>query len=551
MSHAEALGAAMGCFEAGRHDEAEALCGQILREDPGHPHAALFRAFLRLEGGRPAEALEDLDAVLARDPSNGEAHGKRGNALLALGRCGEAAAAFDCALLLEPGLVEARANRAAALLPLGRHAEALAECEAALRQDPRCVEALVNRGAALLELRREAEALRSLEAALALQPGHPEALLNRGSALLGLERPGEALKSFDAALARHPRVELHTNRALALQDLGRHGEALTAFDAALALDPDAPDPRTCRAFLKLLLGRFEEAWPDLEARWGRVDLAPYRRDFQQPQWRGEGLEGKRLLLHAEQGQGDAIHLARYVPLAAVRGAHVILEVPESLAPLMENLEGVQELVLRGEDPPPFDLHCPLASLPGAFGTTLESIPDRVPYLHPREDRLRRWLPRLPGGGLRVGLAWAGNPAHRQNRRRSLPLETLLPALARPGLQAVSLQKELRDGEAQRLASAGLLNLGPDFEDFADTAAVVSQLDLVISVDSAVAHLAGALGRPVWVLLPHQPDWRWMLGREDSPWYPSARLFRQASPGDWASEIIRVAEALGAFAGTPA
>jgi hypothetical protein len=254
------------------------------------------------------------------------------------------------------------------------------------------------------------------------------------------------------------------------------------------------------------------------------------------------LSGKTILLYAEQGVGDCLQFARYAPLVARRGARVLLAVHRELKALLSNL--ADAVFAEGEPLPPFDLRCPLLSLPLAFGTTLATIPDNVPYVHADAEQVARWQTRLgPSGSLRVGLAWSGNPAHKNDYRRSLAFDCLAPVLALPDVQFVSLQKKVRPADAERLRRSPLIDLAAELNDFADTAAVVASLDLVIAVDTAVAHLAGAMGKPTWVLLPFSPDWRWLLDRDNSPWYPTARLFRQPRIGDWASVIARVAEEL--------
>jgi hypothetical protein len=284
-----------------------------------------------------------------------------------------------------------------------------------------------------------------------------------------------------------------------------------------------------------------------EARFEDPRLGTPARSLPWPRWSGvEPLAGQRILLHAEQGLGDTLQFARYAPLVAARGARVVLEVPAPLAGLLRPLDGVSAVIARGNPLPVVDCHCPLGSLPLALGTTLATIPASIPYLHADAVDVAAWQAQPGDRRPRVGLVWAGNRRHRNDRRRSLPLAALAP-LARGPWQLVSLQKDLTLDDAQRLAGWQAIDAGPRLGDFAATAAALTALDLVVTVDTAVAHLAGALGRPAWVLLPHAPDWRWLLGRADSPWYPTLRLFRQPRPGDWARVVRQVADALVAFA----
>jgi tetratricopeptide (TPR) repeat protein len=398
-----------------------------------------------------------------------------------------------------------------------------------------------------VDLDRYEEAVESCDRALALRPNYPEALANRSAALHKLGRPAEGLASADAALAVRPDPEALANRGLALWQLGRLDEALAATDLALAQRPDHPLIRFNRAQIALVRGLYAESWRDLECRW---QVMRHKRplDFKQPQWRGEPLAGRTLLLLAEQGFGDTILLSRYVPLAAQCGGVVILEAPAALVPLLEGLPGVARVVACGYPLPPFDLYCPLLSLPLAFGTTLETIPGQHAYLHADPARIARWAPRFAGvPGPRVGLVWSGNLTPYVDPRRSMRLATVRPLL-RAGVTLYALQKDLPEAEQAELAAVPeLVNLGAEVADWADTAAVIAELDLVITIDTGIANLAGAMGKPTWVMLRWMADWRWMVeGRDDSPWYSSARLFRQSEPGDWAGVVERVRVALAAF-----
>jgi tetratricopeptide (TPR) repeat protein len=558
-----------------RNGEALASYNRAIALDPDFVEAHNNRGNTLRALRRPAEALASFERALAIRPDYVEAFCNRGNALIALGRIDEALASFDRALALKPTYADALINRAAGLRLLGREAEAAVSYRQALAVNPDHIETLIglgncmqslqhydealacsdrvltlrpdmpeifsNRGNALWCLRRPAEALASYEAALALKPDYADAHNNRGLVLLELNRPDEALPSFDRALALKPGyTDALINRGNAMRDLKRAGEAIECYDAALAINPDLADGHWNKALEQLLTGQFEQGFANYEWRWKRAGTVA--RDFAQPQWRGEDLTGKIILLHAEQGFGDIIQFVRYAPMVAARGATVILEGPDALLQLLSGIEGVTALVSRGAPLPPFDLHCPLMSLPLAFGTTLATVPAALPYLRVPPASSEKWQGRLPRSGLpRVGLVWSGTATHKNDHNRSFPLERLAPLLAKPGMQFVSLQRELRDADAPALAAfPALLRLETDLADFADTAAVIAELDLVIAVDTAVAHLAGALGKPVWILLAHVQDWRWLLDREDSPWYPSARLFRQPQIGDWDSVIGRLA-----------
>jgi hypothetical protein len=318
-------------------------------------------------------------------------------------------------------------------------------------------------------------------------------------------------------------------------------EALASYTEALALEPENVDANFNAAVTRLCMGDYRNGWKQYECRWRRKDLGAQRGAYSQPIWDGEqDLSGKTVLFHAEQGLGDSIQFVRYAPLAAARGAKVVLAVQPPLKMLMCSVPGVSGVFTDGEMLPDFDLRCPMMSLPLAFGTELATVPAHIPYLRPLEERLVQWRPRLPQTGrLRVGLCWAGNGIHLNDRNRSVPLARFAQLFAVPNVDFVSLQKDVSETEAAILREHGVIQLGQEFKDFADTAAVVAMLDLVIAVDTSVAHLAGAMGKAVALLLPYSPDFRWLLHRTDSPWYPSMRLFRQTSIGDWDGTIERV------------
>jgi hypothetical protein len=326
--------------------------------------------------------------------------------------------------------------------------------------------------------------------------------------------------------------------------LRRFDEALATYDRVAAIAPGHAEAQVNRALL--LSGDFENGWAAYE--WRRKLPSWAERAFTQREWSGEDIAGQRLLLHAEQGFGDTIQFARYAALAAGRGIEVVLEVQPALAPLLGGLFGL-EVIAAGRGPlPPFDRHCPLFSLPRLFATTPATIPSGAPYIVAPADRIAAWAPRLPGDGLRVGLAWSGHSDNVRDHERSIPFARLAPLRAVPSARFVSLQKDIRVTDADDFRRCGnVVDLGGDLRDFADTAAIIAQLDLVITVDTAVAHLAGAMGKPVWVLLPHVPDFRWLLDRATSPWYPSARLFRKGQTDSWDDVIAGVAEELNARA----
>jgi hypothetical protein len=368
-----------------------------------------------------------------------------------------------------------------------------------------------------------------------------------------LFRFDEALASYDKALEIDPKfVEAYVNRGNVFGSLGNTERALADYLKALDIRPDRVEAMWNAGLAELTLGRFREGWKKYESRWLKDETAGHRRDFKQPLWLGEQeVAGRTILLHPEQGLGDTFQFVRYAPLLARRGARVILEVQPSQKAVLANVEGIAGIYSRGETLPDFDLHCPMMSLPLALGTELATIPAEIPYIPVPQERVSKWRarldeilapksPALQSSPLRIGIAWAGSSTHVNNRNRSIALSRFAALFATPNVEFVTLQKELGPGEAAMLRlHPNVTPVGAELSDFADTAALISLLDLVVSVDTSVVHLAGAVGRSVWVLVPLAPDFRWLLDREDSPWYPTARLFRQPRLDDWESVLEHV------------
>jgi tetratricopeptide (TPR) repeat protein len=530
-----------------RRDQALASFDRALALNPRHLAALKERGHLLRDRGQSAEALDCYDRALSIADTDPETHANRGLVLRALKRFDEAFQAYDQALARKPDYVEVIVARGNLFYEIHSYDKALEEYERALKVRPDFAFGFNHRGNVLQAMGRNDEAIASFESALALRPDLTEAHNNRGNALLNLNRPEEALADYESAIAHKPFAFALVNRGSALHYLGRIEEALESFNRAIVLQPELPEAHWNKALLCLATGDFEQGWPAYEWRWrGATDLTP--REFLQPQWHGEELSGKTILLHAEQGFGDTIQFIRYLPMVARKGGKVVLELPDSLMPLIADADGLISMHRRGDVLPAFDVHCPLMSLSLAFGTTATTIPASVPYLRAPAERVDAWRARLARlGKPRIGLVWSGKPDHKNDHNRSIPLSRLEPLLSIPGITFVSLQREYRETELPALTQLPILRLDEAITDFADTAAVIGELDLVIAVDTAVAHLVGALGRPLWLLLSHIQDWRWMHDRADSPWYPSARLFRQSQIGDWDSVIAFVAQELAAFA----
>jgi tetratricopeptide (TPR) repeat protein len=532
-----------------RYDEALASLDRALALQPNYEDAHCNRGIISNALGRFEDALASYDRAIALQPGSIAAHCNRGNTLRAMMRLDEALASYDRAIALRPDFAEAHSNRAILLAQLKRHDEALAAFERQLTLRPGDAMGYNNRGVVLGDMKRHAEALANYDRALSLWPDYPDAIYNRGNALHELGRYAEALACYDRVLALQPNDgNAFNNRGKALRELNRYDEALECSARALAALPDDTVAHCNEASMRLLTGDFARGFAEYEWRWKKADMAPARREFPQPLWLGgEDIAGKTILLHGEQGFGDAIQFCRYVPLVAARGARVILEVRPPLVSLMGSLAGPSQVIAKGDPLPAFDLHCPLLSLPLAMGTRIDTIPAQVPYLHVRPDVSAEWEARLgPKTRPRIGLVWAGSVTHERDRDRSVRLSAFVPLL---DLDAtiVSLHQEMRADDAALLATRpDILHFGEALKDFTDTAALISQLDLVISVDTSVAHLAGALAKPVWVMLTYVPEWRWLLEREDCPWYPTARLFRQTETRDWDSVIARLHGALSDF-----
>ncbi|HEU5046778.1 MAG TPA: tetratricopeptide repeat protein [Rickettsiales bacterium] len=538
-----------GSALAMQHKYREALVkyDAALSHNAENPDTYYSRATVLFSLKRFQEAVESCQKALTFAPENAVACNTCAAALLQLKRYEEALAYCDRAIMLQPGYANAHNNRAIILQRLKRYEEALESCDRALTLSPNHAEAHSTRGSILRNLKRYDEALASCDKALGIIPGFAEAHNNRGNALLGLRRYEEAYAAYHAALASKPDyAEAHSNLGFILQNLQRYSAALIEYERAIALQPDYAEAQIHRALLKLLLGEFEEGWREYEWRWKHADTSSAdARPFEQPLWLGaEPLAGKTILLHSEQGFGDTLQFCRYASMVEALGANVIMEVQAPLVQIVSSVADYSGQVMEtqcftGE----FDFHCPLMSLPHAFKTTVETVPAQVPYLHAPPATLLEWQARLGAKTRpRIGIAWSGAAKHVNDHNRSIALHLLQPLLEMD-FEFFSLQKEVRESDAAFLASSSITHLAHELRDFSDTAALASEMDLVISVDTSLVHLAGALGKKTWVLLPVVPDYRWLLDREDSPWYPTARLFRQQEINDWGGVIARVVEAL--------
>jgi tetratricopeptide (TPR) repeat protein len=569
------LGTAL--LEANRTAEAAAAYLQSIRLDGGLAQSHFNHGVALQQLDRAAEAATAYRTAITLDPRYVAAHLNLANVLLSQGNLAEAEATLGRALGCDAGCAMAYAARGALRREQGRLDDAASDCERAIRLQPDLAAAYMTLGGTKLDLNQPGDALAVYRQAIALTPNDARLHSHLGVALIRLDRIDEAADACRAAVALQPLyAPAHTNYGVALQRLDRAKDAIAAHEMAIALDPAFPKAwsnlaeslkdegridealkASCRAVsfpshepiqrfnyaLALLMeGDYDAGWRAFESRRLAGVLAPHERRFAVPEWRGESLHGQTLLLHAEQGLGDTLHFVRFVQALSVPGVSIVVECQKPLIGLLQASLGAVRVVAQGEPLPPFDLHLPLMSLPHVLGTRLDTVPASVPYLAADPHKAARWRARIGGSAdIAVGVVWSGNPEHKSDARRSLAAASVLPELAMPGIRLFSLQKDVRAGDIPLLhAMAGhVTDLAPQFADFTDTAAALQALDLVIAVDTAVAHLAGALGRPVWMMTPYALDWRWLRDRENSPWYPTMRLFRQSRPQIWGDVIVRI------------
>ena len=497
--------------------------------------------------GNFVEAVERFCRLLEMEPKQPVALVGLGIAMSNLGQSDAGAECYSEAILADPHCVEAYFYRGNHRFEQGRFDEAIADYSSAITLAPEFLQAHNNMGMALTRMGQHTQSLAILEKAVSLGPSQPAAHCNLGVAFFNCNEFEKALASYERALTINPAyAEVHNNRANALMELGRTQEAIESYDCAIAHKPEYVEATWNKALALLTIGDFAQGWRLHECRWDRPAFAPIKRQFRQPVWLGEeSLVGKSILLHCEQGMGDAIQFCRYAPLVKALGATVILEVHPALMGLMASLAGVDTIVRKGDTLPKFDFHCPLMSLPLAMGTELSTVPAPSAYLMPNPDRIAKWRSRIgeqPSTGL-IGLVCSGDPLHRNDHNRTIPLTEMLTHLPK-GLQYVILQRDIRESDRAVIhAHPHILSFEGQISDFADTAALCCLVDQVISVDTSVAHLSAALGKRTHILLPICSDWRWLRVREDSPWYPSARLYRQTAVGQWASVIDGVGKVI--------
>ena len=544
MTIAEMLELGVREQQAGNLDSAEVVCVEILAAEPRNPDALNLLGVIFHQTKRSDSAVELLRRAIAVKPSVAAFHTNLGIVLRVQGKPNEAVTCFETALQIDPNASTVHNSLGIALRAMGRLSEAVTRFENALQIDPGYAEPYNNLGNALKELGRNDEAAANYEKALQLQPDLADAHSNLGGVFRDQGKLDEAVVSCQRAIQLKPNFsEAHHNLGTSLKDLGRFKESDSCYERALQIDPEYVDAHHSRSMLRLLLGDFVNGWAEYEWR-GKTSKGGWA-NHTGPRWGGSPQPDKTLLIHCEQGLGDTLQFIRYAALVKDRVGRVVVLCQKPLQPLLSQVGGIDLLVTETADVPQVDIQIPLLSLPGVLGTRAESIPAEVPYIFANSDLVRRWKDELDKiAGFKIGVSWQGNPGYGQDRVRSIPLVHFGQLAELPNVRLISLQKgygvEQLDCVRQRFNVA---ELSADFDEsagpFMDSAAVIRNLDLFVTSDTALAHLAGALGVRVWLALPVVPDWRWLLDRDDSPWYPTMRLFRQRRLGDWPDVFHRM------------
>jgi len=494
---------------------------------------------------RAQEAITYYQSAIAIRPNYAQAYFSCGTAFQIMVRFEEALACYQQAIELQPFYVEALVKRGDVLQNLGRINEAIVSYEIAIEHEPANAEAFCNFGVALQRMAQIEESLEFYEQAIRLSQGYAEAYSNRGNALKELNRYDEAIESYNKAIELNESyIEAYCNRANVLLELNLVEDALQNYERAIEIDLKYPEANWGIAYIFLLQGKYEKGWALYESRWDREAMRTHKKKFKQPAWSGsQDIQGKTILLYAEQGLGDTIQFFRYAKLVKALGANVIIEVPKEVVGLLTSDECHYQIIEKGQLLPFFHYHCALMSLPLAFKTDVNTIPSTEGYLCSDATKRKKWAKKLHAKTkLRVGLVWSGSNIGQNGRHRSMKLEELIPHLPNC-YQYICLQKEIRDHDKKTLENNSIISFEDQIYDFTDTAALCDLMDVVISIDTSVAHLSAAMGKKTWILLPYAADWRWLLKRSDSPWYKSVKLYRQDAPKQWITQLQRVKEDL--------
>lgn len=536
-----------------RHAEAAQSFIEATKRDPNYAEAYNNLGVVYRETNEYPNAVTSLDRAIAIKANYADAHYNKGQVLSDLKNYLGALDSYNASLALNKNNADAWNNRGVALEKLGYKEEALGSFNQALQIRPAFAEALNNQANILINKNQYMDALASIEKAIALQPDYFEAHTGRAFIMNEMGRFHESLESFEHAIKINPlSPEPHNSRGTLLHDLGRFDDALNSYDQAIGLREDYHEAVCNKSIALLQAGNYAKGWELFESRWKNKDNGLTLRYSEEKRWKGgDNLRGKIILLHAEQGLGDTLQFCRYAIMLSELGARVILEVQKPLVGLMNTLAGAHQVVEQGLPVPHFDFHCPLMSLPLRFKTTIQTIPSPTAYLASSQVKVSEWRQRL---GLRtkprIGLAWSGNPAYKGDETRSLLLKEILEYLPE-NCEYICLQKEVRDRDSAVLAQSSIRFFDKEHIDFSDSAAICDLVDLIVTSDTSVAHLAGALGRPTWVMLKHVPDWRWLREGENSPWYESVRLFRQRADRQWKPVLAKIAAQLRALEDCPA
>ena len=530
----------------GQLTQAKAAYEDIFRQNSENFETLHMLGIVNAQLGHLESAVELICKAIEINPFSDQAYYDLGYAMCKLNVFEAGVECYDKALSLNPQNAQAACDRASALHELGRFEEALASYDLAISMAPKYADAYSFMGNTLLSMGRIEEAIASFDMAIALNPNSVAAFLNRGNAFQAKGDCAEAISCYTQAITLEPKHAMaYSNRGVSLKYLHRMQESLASSDAAIAIAPTFADAYWNRALTLLMQGELGAGFRDYQWRWETAKYKKVRRSFSKPMWLGDSqIKNKTLLIHAEQGFGDTIQFARYVQLVTQAGGHVIYEAEKPIFDLFKSLKGIGALIRQGDPLPEFDYFCPVMSLPLAFKTELATVPAGGRYLAADAGKISYWASVLgPKTKPRIGLVWSGSATHQDDHNRSLKLQVLLDALPQ-GYQFVSLQKEARSWDLPLVEDATMLqHFGERLTSFSDTAALCELMDLIISVDTSVAHLSGALGRPTWVLLPFVPDWRWMLNRQDSPWYPTMRIYRQTAQREWTQVLNAVARDL--------
>jgi tetratricopeptide (TPR) repeat protein len=541
------VGRGIALFEGGDLVQAQLIFDAVLAVVPQHFDALHFRGILAAQTGDYVRAHQCFALALEAKPNHAQVHANCGVALYELGQFAEALAHYDEAIRIQPDFAQAYSNRGNALRQLKRVTEAIASYNQAIALQPESATAFYNRGVAFQEAGQLFEAIESYCQSLALEPHNAQTHFNLGDAHQACMQLEQALICYDQAIALDPSyADAHNNLGLVLRDLGRLEEAVISFSHAIAQDPQHADAHLNMGLTLLLKGDFQKGWELYEWRWKAKGTNLIIPNFEQKMWMGRSsLENKTILIHGEQGLGDALQFCRYLAQLKDRGARVLLAVHHSLRALFETLDGVDAFINKDEALPSFDYHCPLLSLPLALQTDMDSIPNSPAYLRADSEKVAQWAERLGAKTKpRVGVVWSSTSNFKGDAQRSMRFSQFQQALPPPDFQYICLQQAIKESDqASFFERQDISYFGDQLHDFSDTAALVENLDLIISTCTSVPHLSGAMGKPTWVLLGHVPDWRWMLHRDDSPWYPSVKLYRQDASWQWNAVVDRVRQDL--------